>query len=174
VETDRAQEARTRLEDEVMGRFDAMMARVTAWHAPELLAVDVTMAQLKALYLVSTNGALHVSALAELLGVTLSTGSGLADRLVEQGLLDRRHDPADRRHVVLSASVAGVALLDRMRELSTQRVRSLLAPVSDGDLAAFGRVLASFTEQLATTTPAPQLPPSPPATAHRDTTKGTR
>lgn len=134
--------------------YDELMACVASSHAPEFATVDVTMAQMKALYLVSSRGSLHISALADLLGVTLSSGSGLADRLVDLGMLERRHDEADRRHVVVRVSDAGAALLDRMRELGTGRVRSLLDGLDDADLAAFGRILGHFVARITAETQA--------------------
>jgi DNA-binding MarR family transcriptional regulator len=138
----RAQERR------VAERYDAFMACVAAGHAPELVTLDVTMAQVKALYLVAASGSLHISALADRLGVTLSTGSGLVDRLVEGGLLERRHDTADRRHVVVRITDAGTVLLERMRELGSQRFQSLLAVLEGPDLDALGRILDRFIDQI--------------------------
>jgi DNA-binding MarR family transcriptional regulator len=132
----------------VVRRYDELMACVAASHAPDFVAVDVTMAQLKVLYLVAARDSLNISALADLLGVTLSTGSGVVDRLVDHGLLERRHDPVDRRHVVVSLTPAGRALIERMRELSSRRVRPMLVELDGADLAALERVLASFIRQV--------------------------
>ncbi len=154
---------RVALEDTVATRYDELMACVASGHAPEFLTLDVTMAQMKALYLVASRGSLHISALADLLGVTLSTASGLVDRLVDLGLLERRHDELDRRHVVVRLTPSGTQLLERMRELSSKRVRSMLGSLDDEDLAALGRVLASFilqvSAQAGTTAPAATPPP---------------
>lgn len=135
-----------------MARYDELIASVASGHAPEFLTLDVTMAQMKALYLVAARGSLHMSALADLLGVTLSTGSGLVDRLVDQGLLERRHDELDRRHVMVRLTPSGTDLLERMRELSSRRVRSMLGALDDADLAALGRVLTSFITQVSSET----------------------
>lgn len=166
-------DARAEREAHVAERYDAFMACVAQSHAPELVALDVTMAQLKALYLVATRGALHISALADLLGVTLSTGSGLVDRLVDHGLLERRHDTADRRHVVVRITDAGSELLERMRELGSQRMRSLLGVLDEADLDALGRILDAFIRQVRAELPdAPPLlsPPSPtlPSPLHQE------
>lgn len=139
---------RAALEAGVLARYDELMACIAAGHAPEFAAADVTMAQMKALYVIAARGSLHISALAELLGVTLSTGSGVVDRLVDQGLLERRHDDVDRRHVVVRLSEQGAGLLEQLRELSTRRVRSMLGALDDADLAALGRVLTSFIAQV--------------------------
>jgi DNA-binding MarR family transcriptional regulator len=168
---------RAALEGQVVARYDELMATIAAGHAPEFAALDVTMAQMKALYLVAARGAIHISALAELLGVTLSTGSGLVDRLVDLGLLDRRQLEHDRRHVLVSLTPAGTALLERMRELGTGRVRSMLGEIDDADLAALERILGSFIRQVAAESarpdpgPDPALDPSAPNPPHQEGTR---
>ena len=154
--------ARADLEARVAARYEALMAAVASGHAPEFVALDVTMAQMKALYLVAARGSMHISALADLLGVTLSTGSGLVERLVDQGLLERRHQEHDRRHVAVSLTSAGVELMERMRELSARRVRSMLAAIDDQDLAALGRVLDSFIRQVSEEATAAAMNPDHP------------
>ena len=163
--TSDAPPVRAQLEAEVAARYEALMAAVAFGHAPEFVALDVTMAQMKALYLVAARGSMHISALADLLGVTLSTGSGLVDRLVDQGLLERRHQEHDRRHVAVSLTPAGAELMERMRELSVRRVRTMLAAIDDHDLAALGRVLGSFIRQVseeAAASPAARVRPTGP------------
>ena len=155
---------RRTLEEHTATRYDELMACVASSHAPEFATVDVTMAQMKALYLVASRGSLHISALADLLGVTLSTGSGLADRLVDQGLMERRHDEADRRHVIVRVTDAGTVLLERMRELGTGRVRSLLGGLDDADLVAFERILGSFVAQIRAESPGHSAEPLTPPT----------
>jgi DNA-binding MarR family transcriptional regulator len=157
----------------VIARFEELMGRIAAGHAPEFAAADVTMAQMKALYLVSANGSLHISALAELLGVTLSTGSGLVDRLVDQGLLERRHDEVDRRHVVVRLSERGAGLVEQLRELNSRRMRSMISGIDDDDLAALGRVLTSFIAQV-TAENAAAAQPQPPAQQAAPRQEGTR
>lgn len=166
---------RAALEAQVVARYDELMATIAAGHAPEFATLDVTMAQMKALYLVAARGQIHISALAELLGVTLSTGSGLVDRLVDHGLLERRQLEQDRRHVVVSLTPAGTALLERMRELGSGRVRSMLGEIDDADLAALERILRSFIRQVATESIRPvaaAVPdPSAPTSQHQEGTR---
>ena len=76
------------------------------------------MPQAKLLYLLGASGELHMSDLVQRLGVSLSTVSGLVDRVVDHGLATRREDPADRRQVVVGLTPAGAAFIDRFRELN--------------------------------------------------------
>src|SRR5574339_337509 len=63
------------------------------------LAQTVTLPQWRVLVMISTRGALNLSAVAEGLGVNASNASRACDRLVATGMLARDEDPRDRRHV---------------------------------------------------------------------------
>src|SRR5262245_5907601 len=67
-------------------------SRDRAW-----LNLDITMPQLKALIFVTQNEDATSGRIASGLGVTLSTITGIVDRLAEQQLVTRREDPRDRR-----------------------------------------------------------------------------
>ena len=60
-------------------------------------------------------------------------------------------------------------LLERMRELGSRRVRSLLDALDDADLVAFGRILDRFIDRVAAETAVAQ-PAFSPLTAHALTT----
>ncbi len=125
---------RAAIVDEVIGGFDELMHRLADSHAPEFLEVAVTMPQAKLIYLLGAAGDLHMSDLVTRLGVSLSTISGLVDRIVDQGLASRREDPADRRQVVVGLTPAGTAFFDHFRELNAHQMRELLNLLSDDEL----------------------------------------
>lgn len=125
----------------VVAGYERLMHRLAERHTPDFLDIAVTMSQAKVLYVVGTAGRLRMSELAARLGVSLSTVSGLVDRLVDQNLLDRRDDPADRRQVLVSLTAAGVAFIDRFRELNARQLEELLALLSEAELADVERAL---------------------------------
>jgi DNA-binding MarR family transcriptional regulator len=133
-------EHRARIEG-VVAAYETLMHRVASAHAPEFLAVVVTMSQAKVLYLVQAEPGLRMSELSARLGVSLSTVSGVVDRLVDQSFLDRHDHPADRRQVVLRITDAGASQLELFRELSAGQVRDLLARIDEADLAVVARAL---------------------------------
>jgi DNA-binding MarR family transcriptional regulator len=145
-----------------MAAFDVFMHRLAATHAVEFTEVGLTMSQAKVLYVIQTASApLRMSELSARMGVTLSTTSGIVDRLVEAGLVDRRDDAADRRQVILSLTDAGTSRLDRMRELNADHMRRMLAYVSDRDLPALERAIRIFDEAAARVAePSPDTPVS--------------
>lgn len=144
-------ERRARVE-RVVATYETLMLRVAAAHAPEFLGVGVTMSQAKVLYLVQADPGLRMSELSARLGVSLSTVSGVVDRLVDQGLLNRQDDPADRRQVVLRITDAGATQLELFRELNVGQFREMLSRIDEADLAVVERAL----HILATAAGAPQ------------------
>jgi DNA-binding MarR family transcriptional regulator len=98
------------------------------------LEVAVTMSQAKVLYLAAASQGVRMSELAARLGVSISTTSGLVDRLVDHGLLARHDDPADRRQVVVTITPTGRADLERFRELNAAQLRRVLERLGDPEL----------------------------------------
>ncbi|HSW43350.1 MAG TPA: MarR family transcriptional regulator [Patescibacteria group bacterium] len=127
--------------ERIVMTYETLMHRVASAHAPEFLAVGVTMSQAKVLYLVQAEPGLRMSELSARLCVSLSTISGVVDRLVDQGFLSRTDDPADRRQVVLGITHAGADQVELFRELSSGQVRDLLAQLDEADLAVVERAL---------------------------------
>jgi len=144
--------------ERIVAAFQTMMQRQMAHHAVELSEIDVTMAQVKALYALVAAGDLRMSALAARLGVTSSTATGVADRLVELGLAVRHEEPHDRRQVVIGPTPAARAVIDRFRELNSARMRHLLGFVDPAELPVIERaidlMLAAVERAAATATAA--------------------
>jgi DNA-binding MarR family transcriptional regulator len=144
----------------IVATFDLMMDSVATAHAPEFLEVGVTMSQAKVLYLVQAAPDVRMSDLSARLGVSLSTVSGVVDRLVDQGLLNRRDDPADRRHVILRLTDAGTTQLELFRELNEGQIRSLLSRIDAADLVVIGHALDVLANAAARGAAAPPASPS--------------
>ena len=128
---------------------ERLMHLLSAAHSADFIEVGVTMSQAKLLYVVAAAGEMHMAELPPLLGVSLSTISGLVDRLVDQGLLARREDRADRRQVVVAPTEAGIAAIERFRELNVRQLRELLENVDPDALADVDRGYAVLVEAAA-------------------------
>lgn len=77
-----------------------------------LMNVELTIQQLKVVLLVASGTADSGRALAAHLHVSASTVSGMVDKLVDLGYLDRETEATDRRITHLRPSVAALALRD--------------------------------------------------------------
>jgi DNA-binding MarR family transcriptional regulator len=113
---------------------------LTAVLAASLANLDqtVTLPQWRVLVMISTRGALNLSAVAEGLGVNASNASRACDRLVTAGLLAREEDPRDRRHIVLTLTPEGTQVLDRVggqRGRVLERIVERMDPADQGMLA---------------------------------------
>jgi len=135
---------RTQVIDDVIAGYETLMQRLAGGHAPEFLEIDVTMPQAKLLYLLGASGDLHMSELVHRLGVSLSTVSGLVDRIVDHGFATRREDLVDRRQVVVGLTPAGTQFIDRFRELNARQMRDLLAVLDDRTLDLVRDALAAL------------------------------
>ncbi len=158
--------ARTSAVSALVALFERLTHQLAAAHAPELLEIQLTMSQTKLMYVVLVTGSIRMSVLAARLGVALSTISGVVDRLVDLGLVDRHDDPVDRRQVLVTVTDKGASELDRLRELNVAELRTLLRFVGDADLPALVRAVEILVAAAARAVPAdaPGLPaPIPPA-----------
>ncbi len=132
--------------------------------AREWVDVDLTMSQLKMMFVLSTamgpTGAvgMRVSEVARGLGVTLPTVTAVMDKLVERGLVRRDEDPLDRRQHVCRLTADGKALLHRLMAGRRAFTNTLLEHLDTEELAAFLRgmeVLMAAAERLRASAPTP-------------------
>jgi DNA-binding MarR family transcriptional regulator len=116
---------------------------------PRWRDLDISMQQLRAIYILRDEGEMTVGRLAEMFAIGLPGASLLADRLVRAGLLERREDATDRRRVLLSLSRAGDRLVTDLREGSHTLLRRWMSQLPADDLAALSRGLRALAEVAA-------------------------
>ena len=114
----------------VVDGYDRVVRRLTATRSAGIFESSVTMAQLKVLMLLGAKPETHMSELATALHLSLSTVSGLVEKLVENGLAVRRTDDVDRRQVLVSLTAQGATFLDRFQELGKETLRELLSQLN--------------------------------------------
>ena len=110
----------------------------------EWLALELTMAQMKVLFVLHHQGPSKVSDLAEMLGVTAPSMTGTLERVVRGGLVQRRDDPTDRRLVLASLTPEGQALVERLQQGRRARLMAALARLDEGALADLERALGAL------------------------------
>lgn len=138
--------------ERVIAVFERFMHRLMENHAPELNAIEMTMSQTKAMYLLIAAGRLRMSDLAARLGVTSSTATGAVDGLVALGLVERHEDPADRRQVLVTPTPIAESALEQFRELNSRRMGELLGRLSPADLATVERAMEILDATVASET----------------------
>lgn len=114
----------------------ALLGVVARSIAPEL--DRVTVPQFRALVILSTSvGPVRNRDLAAALGVHPSTFSRTADRLVAAGYVRRAENPDNRRETLISLTLAGRKLVDRVTARRRDEIRAIVIGLDED-----GRALA--------------------------------
>ena len=112
--------------DDFLCLAQSVMRAVHTINLDSWCAVDLTMPQLKALFLARAPGGASHGEIARALGVGLSTVTGIVDRLVDHGLVQRHTDPADRRLSRVVITPAGTDLVDQLWASRREQLAQLL------------------------------------------------
>jgi DNA-binding MarR family transcriptional regulator len=121
------------------------------------LSLDLTMPQLKALFVVVCVEGAPTSHLARHLGVGVPTMTGIVDRLCAQGLVARREDADDRRVTRVVATDAGREQIERLRRYRFERFSQLVDRLNGDERAtvaqAFGLLARAASRVREESTP---------------------
>ncbi|GAA1262753.1 MarR family transcriptional regulator [Sphaerisporangium rubeum] len=114
-----------------------------------LLASNLTMQQLKIALILAHRGPTPGQELAHTLGVALGTVTGIVDRLVAQGLVTRREDPADRRVRLVELTDAGHRMTGELADAGAVGWRRLLERLQTPTLRRLDAVMLELREAFA-------------------------
>ena len=93
---------------------------------PEWLMTDMTVAQLRVLLLLHTEGQSRMSSIAGTLGIAVSTATGIIDNLVKKELVSRSADAEDRRVVICGLSPKGQEVINSIWIYGQLQMKKLL------------------------------------------------
>ncbi len=131
--------------DDRIGRIIELKRQVSrALHGatPEPLnRLDLTVAQMRILYLLGREGEAAVGQIAERLGVAQPSATRTLDRLVRQELVECFRHPADRRVSLHRLAPAGQGLLDQLQQGRRARLEAALRRL---DPAVLDQIEESF------------------------------
>ncbi len=128
-------QTREELEQEVVAQYRTLGRALKAASGTVWMEIDLTIAQLRTLLILAEEGPLIIGHIAQRLGVGLSTGGHLVDRLVQAGLAERTEDAEDRRRTLAQLTPKGEDLYARLLNHPLQLQR-LIQKLDEDDLAA--------------------------------------
>src|SRR5437660_7575635 len=128
-------QTREELEHEVIAQYRALGRALKATSGPVWMETDLTIAQLRTLLVLAEEGPLVIGQVAQRMGIGLSTGGHLVDRLVQAGLAERTEDPEDRRRTLARLTPKGEELHARLLN-PVQHMQNLIQKLDEDDLAA--------------------------------------
>lgn len=126
-------------------RASRVLVAVIAQSVAEVENV-VTLPQFRVLAMVAMYGPHNLGAVAAGLGVHPSNATRTCDRLVSAGLLDRKDDPADRRHLVLTLTEKGRELVDSVIHDRRAAIGAVLAEMPAENRRTLAEDLAAFAD----------------------------
>jgi DNA-binding MarR family transcriptional regulator len=127
-------------------RFLRMHQRGHSAMSSRLRAIGLSVAQFDLLSTLTESEGITQRDLAERLYVTKGNVSGLVDRLVEAGLVDRKPIPGDRRSHSLHLTADGRRLAREGMEVQKRFVEETIGQLPMADLEALDVVISRWRE----------------------------
>jgi DNA-binding MarR family transcriptional regulator len=129
-------------------RFLRMHQRVSMAMTARLRTIGLSVPQFDLLSTLSEREGITQSELAEKLYVTKGNVSGLVDRLVEAGMVERRAIANDRRSYALHLTAHGRELADKGLEAQRHYVRGTLGKLGGSDIAQLDRLILAWRDAV--------------------------
>ena len=128
---------------------DCMLATsrlITAVVAQTLATVEesISVPQLRVLVMLQYDGPMNLTSVAEGLGVNPSNASRTCDKLATAGLVERRDDERDRRHLKISLTEKGQRLVDSLMDERRVLFDEIVAGMKPVDQRRLSRALGAF------------------------------
>ncbi|HEY3335945.1 MAG TPA: MarR family transcriptional regulator [Candidatus Limnocylindrales bacterium] len=120
-----------------------------------LVRLGISMTHFHVLTLLRHHDAMPMGKLAEILDASMSSATGIIDRMEERGLVERVRVPDDRRLVLVRPTQAGLDLIDEAELVKSDVMASAVARLSPVQLdrltAATSDLQVAIAEYLAET-----------------------
>jgi len=114
----------------------------------EWLESDLSVAQLRVLLVLQSQGPSRMSSIASVIGIALPTATGVVDNLVKKGLAIREYDPQDRRLVICKLSPQGQDLINKLWMSGRFQMENLLEGLSEEQLEKAHEVALILYENI--------------------------
>ena len=95
----------------------------------------LSLAHLNVVTLLEMHGPMSMGRVAELLGVSVASATGIVDRMEERDLVERRDSPTDRRVVEVHLAARAHELLDAAKARRRAHLREILVRIDEPRLA---------------------------------------
>lgn len=108
----------------------------------------ITLPQLLILERLNRQGASKMTDLAKFMKVTTAASTGIVQRLVMSGYVQREYDQSDRRIIRIRLSAKGIELLKKINQQRTQSVTKIFSQISENDRGEYLRILTQVKDIL--------------------------
>lgn len=144
--------SRDRLTAEALSQLDALMSLRRRAFCAQPLYREVSLPQLHVLITLREQGAMTVTELATVLGISAPSASSIVDRMEEHGLVERIRDEIDRRVVHVRLASRGQTVIEELVGLKRDQLHRILAAMSDEELATVVAAMEAVRRALTRST----------------------
>jgi DNA-binding MarR family transcriptional regulator len=113
-----------------------------------LVRLGISMTHFNVLTLRRHHDSMPMSRLAEVIGASMPSATGIVDRMEERGLVERVRVPDDRRIVLVQPTQAGLDLVDEAELIGSDVFRRALARLGDRDLDDLARIMNNLRDAM--------------------------
>jgi DNA-binding MarR family transcriptional regulator len=131
----------TEFADKVNEVIPVMMKEMTRRQASELYKGKITLPQMLILDLLNKNGECKMKDLARFMSVTTAAMTGIVDRLVRSGYVERVYEPNDRRIIKIRIKDKGLELAKRVNHQRRKLIIDVFGQISEADRQDYLKVL---------------------------------
>jgi DNA-binding MarR family transcriptional regulator len=118
------------------------------FHAAMAKLLDLHPTDYKALGVLERRGAMSAGEIARITGLATASVTNLVDRLEQKGFVRRKHDPSDRRRILVEAIADRVTSARSLFASTTRSLARLFRRYSEADLAVIADFLGRNAERL--------------------------
>ena len=113
---------------------------------PAWLDIDMSMSQLRAIFILMRAGAMPIGELGAALRIGKPAASILVDGLVASRLVARAEDRLDRRRTIASLTTEGIALVAHLRQSQQDKLSQWMEQLSDDDLTTLAQGMNALAD----------------------------
>lgn len=116
----------------------------------EWIDIDQTLSksELFTLLQVERNGEIIMSQIADYINISMSTATGIVERLVKQGFIERNRNDSDRRIVTIKLTAEGKALAEKIKSKIFGVAKLLLDSLTEEEQELIFRIFTKVTNIL--------------------------
>lgn len=120
----------------------------TRHQSHELFKGVVTLPQFLVLNFLDNSGESKMKDLAKFMDVTTAAMTGIVERLVKYGYVERVFDPEDRRIIKIKPTPKGSGLVKKFKEQKRQMVINIFGKLSEKDREDYLRIIMQIRDVL--------------------------
>ena len=134
--------------DRMVELLPRLMKEITSYENNYVTSGRITVPQLIVLDCLSRHGECPMHKIAESMNISFSTATGMMDRLVKQGLVQRLPGEHDRRTVLVTITSKGKRIIEEVFEQKRKGIMELFKPLTGQERRQYLDILQKLSSHL--------------------------